>query len=1138
MTASYRFNPMRAIARAALGLLLAASVTEAQQNAVLTGRVTSEAGQALAQAQVFITEMTISVATNDQGVYTITIPAARATGQTVNLRARAIGYAPAVAQVQLNLGSQTRDFTLRRDINRLSEVTVTGSIEGTERAKVPFAIGRVTAEEMPVPSLDPMKALVGKVPGLRVASGGNGRPGSTPQVMLRGPTSLNATGRTTGPLIIVDGTILRVGSLNEVGALDIESVEVVKGAAGASLYGTTAANGVIIIKTKRGNTRDGTTWTARTEYGTSDLSQVHYDAPLGHILQLDETGTRFCVQGSSTASACSRSFNWMDEIQRINGVNADTTRTAQAVQWNAVSNSGGELTNTFQANWWPVRYDAFAQVVTANPFMLNSLDAAGRVGSVRYFVSGQYTTDQGGVKGLTGEQAKRARVNLDYDVRQDWRLSLSTMFANTTTDQRAGGTGGAGIWGQLLRGAPGGTDYLARDTLGRRIIRGGGAPLRGSGNGGGAFLYNMGMTFAERNAERYNAALTTTFTPSDWVTLEGSLAYDTRNRTDDSYFKKGYRTQTVSSANNFGNLSISNLHNSSMNGSLSATVRRELTSDLSGKASVRAQYEREDVRVESGSGQQFVVAEVYTLGNTITNQGVGSSSSSVRSVGVLGGVNLDYKGRYILDMTYRYDGSSLFGAGNRWAPFGRVSAVWIASEEPFWNVPGVSEFRVRASRGTAGNTPRFEAQYETYSCNTAGCSLGQAGNAKLKPETTTEVEVGVDFTVMDRVGIEITNANSSTVDQILNVSTPAILGFTSQWRNAGTLQNKTWELAVNVPIISRADLQWDLRASYDRNRTYITNLVPPDYFNAITAQGTGSAFYFSDDATKNSGFPINRLGNIWGRSFYRSCDELPDFTLSTGGGQTLTCGNALTDDFKIDDRGFVVWTGSGNGLDEGITRNLWQTKLSSANSPWGYPLFYGHPITQRPVAGQPGAGVGSLRIIGNTIPDYRIGFNSTLTWRKLTVYGLFDGTFGHELNNQAEGWGIFDHNAQSMDQTHNTPVGRAKPAGYSWRVGGSEGVGTGGLYDILGPNNYNTETASYLKMRELNVSYRLGPIAGTGDWTVSLLGRNVFTITDYTGMDPETGVQGGQLGSGLLNGVDAFDFPTLRSFTFAISTRF
>ena len=1136
MTASYRFNPMRAIAQAALGLLLAVSVTEAQQNAVLTGKVTSEAGQVLAQAQVYITEMTISVATNDQGVYTITIPAARATGQTVNLRARAIGYSPAVAQVQLNLGSQTRDFSLRRDINRLSEVTVTGSIEGTERAKVPFAIGRVTAEELPVPSLDPMRALVGKVPGLRVASSGNGRPGQAPAVMLRGPTSLNAQGRGTGPLIIVDGTIMRVGNLSEIGALDIESVEVVKGAAGASLYGTTAANGVIIIKTKRGNTRDGTTWTARAEYGVSDLSDVFYDPPVAHILQLDETGTRFCVTGSGTAQACSRSFEWMDEIYRINNNAGVNLKSPQNVQWNAVTNSGGELTNTFQANWWPVRYDAFAQVATSNPFIVNALDAAGRVGSVRYFVSGQYTTDQGGIKGLNGEQSRRARVNLDYDVRQDWRLQLSTMFSKTTTDERTGGSSNGGIWGQMLRGAPGGTDYLARDTLGRPIVRGGGSPLRGSGNGGGAFLYDMGMIVNETNSERYNASLSTTYTPTDWVTLEGSFSFDTRNSINDNYLKKGYRTFTANSGANNGNLDLGNGRQESLNGSLSATVRRELTSDLAAKATVRGQFEREDRRSESAYGEEFVVSEIYDLDNTQFEYNVGSSASSIRQLGVLGGLNLDYKGRYILDMTYRYDGSSLFGSGNRWAPFGRISAVWLASEESFWNVPGINEFRLRASRGTAGNTPRFEAQYETYTCN-PNCSLGQAGNTLLKPETTTEVEVGVDFTVMDRVGVEITNASSSTIDQILPVATPAIYGFSTQWQNAGTMANKTWELALNLPIISRADLQWDVRASYDRTRTTVTNLVPPDYFTGITGQGTGSAFFFSDDPSENSGFALNRIGNIWGRSFYKSCAELPDFSISTGGGTTLTCGGPGSD-FQVDDRGFVVWTGAGNGLGDGITRNLWQTKLSAADSPWGYPLFFGHPITQRPLAGQPGEGVGSLRIIGNTLPDFRLGFNSTLTWKKFTVYGLFDGTFGHELNNQAEGWGIFDHNAHSMDQSASTPVGLAKPAGYSWRVGGSEGVGTGGLYDILGPNNYNVETASYLKMRELNVSYRLGPVAGTGDWTLSLLGRNVFTITDYTGMDPETGVTGGQLGSALINGVDAFNFPTLRSFTFAISTRF
>ena len=101
-----------------------------------------------------------------------------------------------------------------------------------------------------------------------------------------------------------------------------------------------------------------------------------------------------------------------------------------------------------------------------------------------------------------------------------------------------------------------------------------------------------------------------------------------------------------------------------------------------------------------------------------------------------------------------------------------------------------------------------------------------------------------------------------------------------------------------------------------------------------------------------------------------------------------------------------------------------------------------------------------------------------------------------------------------------------------------EGVGTGGFYDLLGANNYNVEDGSYVKLRELSLSYRWGPIAGVGDWTFGLVGRNLMTWTGYTGYDPETGVSGGQSGSGLVNQVDAFDFPTLRSFTLTFSTRF
>src|SRR6185503_12770875 len=195
----------------------------------------------------------------------------------------------------IRAGEQTVDFQLQTDVNRLEEVVVTGVMEGTERQKVPFSVGRLTTEDLPVPALDPIRALQGKVAGVRIGQT-SGKPGSTPEILLRGPTSINASGRSQEPLIIVDDAIMNVGSLEELGGLDIESVEVVKGAAGASLYGTRAANGVITIRTKRGLTGgEGVKFNVRTEFGTSDFNSLNYGIPLNHPLQLDETGKRFCV---------------------------------------------------------------------------------------------------------------------------------------------------------------------------------------------------------------------------------------------------------------------------------------------------------------------------------------------------------------------------------------------------------------------------------------------------------------------------------------------------------------------------------------------------------------------------------------------------------------------------------------------------------------------------------------------------------------------------------------------------------------------------------------------------------------------------------------------------------------------------
>jgi len=1116
------FERPRAILRVLLPVLaLFGFVAEAQAQSTFRGRVLTERGDPISGAAVGIAELGLTTTSNAQGVYTLIVPAARVSGQQATLSARAIGYKSRTTSVAVAAGERTIDFNLVQDINKLEEVIVTGVMEGIERSKVPFAVGRVTAEDIPVAAVDPIRALQGKVAGVRIAQT-TGYPGSTPEILLRGPTSINASGRGQGPLIIIDDVIMNVGVLTELGGMDIESIEVVKGAAGASLYGTRAANGVITIRTKRGLTggNDGVRFNVRTEYGFNDMN-IDFGIPVNHPLQLDETGKRFCVAVSGN-QPCARTLDINREIMRRNAVAADTIRTGQSVIYAAPS--GTELRNVYQAQVWPGQYyNQIAQLMTRAPSLLTNVDATGRVGSVSFYVSGNYTDEAGALTVLNGVQNKRARVNLDYDARSDLKISVST-FADKLVDDNDGFN-----FGGLLRGMLPGVDQLMRDSLGRAPLVTGGSGYRPTGNGGGNLVYGPENNIAYRESTRFLGSITARYFPTDWATFEATAGYDTRARQDVDITPSGSRSTSISQATNKGNMSINSANNQSANAALSATFRSQLGEELSGKLSFRGLYDQSDDNSVNTRGEVFTVKDISTLSNTTTNKTNSSGISTVKNVGLFAGASLDYKDRYILEGSFRYDGSSLFGAGNRWSPFGRISAVWNVAREPFWNVGFMDEFRLRASRGTAGTTPPFSAQYETYSVSGTSVTLGQAGNRLIKPETTTELEVGTDFTLFGRVGIEATYAHAVTRDQILPVSTAASLGFSTQWQNAGTLESKTIELGVNLPIINSSSLFWQMRGTWDRTKTHITELFVPDFiYSGGTGQGTGSFFFMTANTEVQNGFPLNRYGNIYGRAFYKTCGDLPASVQPD-------CGAGKA--YQQDSKGWIVWTGAGNSIGDGISKNLWSTNLPASESPWNYALTWGHPIIDRPLRGEPGERVGKNQIIGNVFPDFRFTFTNDIQYKKLTLYTLLDATIGHEINNQGEGWGLLDISSAYFDQGDQT-VETAKPVGYSWRAGSPESSGIGGFYDVLGPNNYIVESGSYAKLRELSLTYKFGKIAGVGDWTLGLVGRNLLKFTNYTGMDPEVGVSGGQTGSGLINQTDAFNMPPLRSFTFSVSTRF
>jgi hypothetical protein len=271
-----------------------------------------------------------------------------------------------------------------------------------------------------------------------------------------------------------------------------------------------------------------------------------------------------------------------------------------------------------------------------------------------------------------------------------------------------------------------------------------------------------------------------------------------------------------------------------------------------------------------------------------------------------------------------------------------------------------------------------------------------------------------------------------------------------------------------------------------------------------------------------------RLGTIYGRAYVTSCDQLP-------GSFASQCGGAGSQ-FQKNNQGFIVWTG-GLDLGQGITNNAWNASLNPANAPWNTRAVWGMPMQLRDSTSNT-----AQVALGNATPDWHGGLSSNFSYGKFSAYGLLDGSFGRKVWNEGYHWALGDFMSGSVDQGGKS-VEDAKPIGYYYRAGpsaaGGGSTGVGGLYNVLGPTNESVEDASYVKLREVSLSYNVGAVGGQGNWTVGLVGRNLHTWTKYRGYDPEVGRSGDtQLGNSALVGIDYFTFPNLRTFTLQVSTAF
>jgi TonB-linked SusC/RagA family outer membrane protein len=1088
------------------------------QGATVFGTVRSDAGELIPGVTVTVPELSVHVSTAASGRYAFTVPAASARGQTVRVLYRTDGFRARAETLAARPGEHVLDVTLLRDPNALDAQIGTGVLDSTRRIATTIAVARLDTPAVPVPATDPLTQLAGRVPGLSIFSA-SGRPGRQPDVLLRGPTSLNAVGRSQGPLYIIDGVILE-GGLPAVNPQDIATVEVVPGEAAGAIYGSRGARGVVSIITKSSKaSADRLAFGFRSEVGVSDIEREIGPARQ-HALLTDETGRRFCVS-DPTQPLCARTLDWTAETDRANNYAGDYAATPAAFAFDPGSGtSGPPLRQSFLARYWPVpTYNPVRQVMVSRPYVSTNVDVQSGGTGARYFASLSQLRQAGAIRYLDGFTRHTARLNVDQRVGDNLSLSFRTYFSRGVSD---GGNqdGGGNLFFRLTR-QPASANLLARDTLGRLYARSN-IMNQGDQNNNPLMFTTGNGVIDETKTDRFIGGGTLRWSPVPWADVEAAFSYDRSTSRYERYIPKGFRTQGQAWTSYRGFLEYDNYGHEAYNGSLSLAVRHSPARDLSVRWLVRSLFERLDSYAYRMSGDSLAVRGIEDAANTTGYRSLASDDASERLAGLLAGVSLAFRETLFGDLVLRRDGSSLIGSADRWATFGRASFAYRVSQESWWPWHDfLNEFKLRASYGTAGGRPPFSAQYETHDIRADGTpSAGQLANPLLRPETSVEREFGADIEMFRRVGITLTYSSSDTKDQILPVPAPASTGFQTQWQNAGALQNKTWELSVNVPVVRRRDLSWSWRFNFDRTRTVITRLdVPPFTFGATAVQSGGAILMAREG---------ERYGTIYGYYVLKGAEDCAKLPAPFN----ADCGTS-TSSFQVNDDGWLVWVGRGNTWRDGLTKNLWMTRLAAGSAPWGVALNWGMLIAYRD-------STGARRNVplGNALPSWRFSISQNFQFHRLTAYALFEAVMGRRVWNQGRHWSYLDFINRDIEQRGRDPE-LAKPIGYYYRSSPPDhGSGISGLYQTLNPYNGTVEDASYAKLRELSLTYHVGSVGGAGNWDVSVIGRNVFTITKYTGFDPEVGIGGGQSSSATVNAIDAYTFPNLRTLTVAVSTRF
>lgn len=762
--------------------------------------------------------------------------------------------------------SSTVNVQMQEDAQALGEVVVTGVAQGTSKKKLAFKVETVPVTGVQsVPTPDAASALIGKVAGAQIVQGG-GNPLRNSAVILRGASSIEGS---TAPLIIVDG-IITEGFLNEFSTQDIKSIEVVKGAAASSLYGSLAGNGVIQIITKQGTTEKPRV-TLRFENGFSNVQNA-YPVAQRHDRLLDANGN-FDVSSGTIVADPDGIFDNLWPVALID--NVDTFVSSQAYEQ-----------------------------ITAS--------VSQRLDKVSYYTSLERTEVAGILDGIKPLVRTNARLNFKVDLGERWQLDMTNYVVRRVGQEVTQSGQGDNLFFNLLTANP--TIDLAQPDANGDLIPF--YPDNGFISEYQNPLYVARNQGQDLEINRLTSAINLKYKITDNLTFDTQVSTDRGSQRFTNFFPKGYVSGSQFNATN-DNGFIFDLRASRARVNAAAQLNYNNSfGDVNLRSSVR--YLHEDVKSEftTAQGSNFLTEGVGTLQQATENVLISSGSTREKTQNVFFSIDLDWKDKIILGAFARTDRSSLFGEENRDQFFYRGSFAYRVGEDI--QADWLDELKLRASFGTAGLRPNFGDIFETFNVTQGNVSPLQIGNPNLQSPTIEELEVGIDMAILNKLELSLTYAKSNTTDAILTVPLSGAVPGTVQRQNVASTEYEAWEAAFSGTPIESDNFSWDFGVTFAAVDNMVTDLgdVAPFNRNIVGFGDQVTATVDADPAVNvfrvEAGQPF---GAMFGNSLARSLDDLV-----VQNGVVINEGlNLPLSDFSVNEFGHVI-----------VTANEGQTGLVSA----------------------------------------------------------------------------------------------------------------------------------------------------------------------------------------------------------------